>query len=142
MLVRVFFSTRYSVDDPRSDARSAPRSATLRPRYSVSSAATEPSRRPLMASTSATLLAFGTAPPPKENGRSRDRPTGACHAWRHLTVLRLRRRPWSGLRAMRQPDGLGQRGTVAQRSTGGCGQPRAGRWPYRYVAPRRLTVIG
>src|SRR5215210_4638281 len=65
MLVRVFFSTRYSVDDPRSDARSSPSSATLRPRYSVSSAATEPSRRPLMASTSATLLAFGTASPPQ-----------------------------------------------------------------------------
>src|SRR5215213_6744203 len=71
MLVRVFFSTRYSVDDPRSDARSSPSSATLRPLYSVSSAATEPSRRPLMASTSATLLAFGTASPPQtKNGRS------------------------------------------------------------------------
>src|SRR4029453_2669409 len=71
MLVRVFFSTRYSVEDPRSDARSSPSSATLRPRFSGSRGAPEPSRRPLMASTSATLLAFGTASPPQnENGRS------------------------------------------------------------------------
>src|SRR6266545_2033406 len=61
MLVSVFLTTLYSVWDPRSDARSSPSSPTLRPRYSVSSAAAEPSRRPLMASTSATLLAFGTA---------------------------------------------------------------------------------
>src|SRR5215204_2606145 len=94
MLVRVFFSTRYSVDDPRSDARSSPSSATLRPRYSVSSAATEPSRRPLMASTSATLLAFGTASPPqKENGRSET--VRLAHATRGGTGCgaRLRRHP-------------------------------------------------
>src|SRR5829696_9074573 len=94
MLVRVFFSTRYSVDDPRSDARSSPSSATLRPRYSVSSAATEPSRRPLMASTSATLLAFGTASPPQ---KKTDGPGPSD--WRMprveapCEVLRLRRRP-------------------------------------------------
>ena len=96
MLVRVFFSTRYSVDDPRSDARSSPSSATLRPRYSVSSAATEPSRRPLMASTSATLLAFGTASPPQ---KKTDGPGPSD--WRMPRVeapgevLRLRRRPLS-----------------------------------------------
>src|SRR6266545_193045 len=62
-------------------------SLTLSPRYSVSSAATEPLRYPLMASTSATLLAFGTASPrfdpdphrhrcsgATKNGRSSDRP--------------------------------------------------------------------
>src|SRR6266511_3624604 len=60
---------------------------SLSPRYSVSSAATEPLRYPLMASTSATLLAFGTASPrfdpdphrhrcsgATKNGRSSDRP--------------------------------------------------------------------
>src|SRR5215218_10803092 len=121
MLVRVFFSTRYSVDDPRSDARSSPSSATLRPRYSVSSAATAPSRRPLMASTSATLLALGTASPPTENGRSQDRPSGAHHAWRTAEVLACAGAP-RGLRAVRQPDGLRQAERIAQ----GCGQPGAG----------------
>src|SRR5215217_7821041 len=122
MLVRVFFSTRYSVEDPRSDARSSPSSATLRPRYSVSSAATEPSRRPLMASTSATLLAFGTASPPQtKNGRSET--VRLAHATRGGTVLvlRLRRRPCPEPGAF-VPCGnrtvFGNRTTVAQ---GGCG---------------------
>src|SRR6266508_2867243 len=74
MLVSVFLTTLYSVWDPRSDARSSPSSPTLRPRYSVSSAAAEPSRRPLMASTSATLLAFGTASPPWLTGGRGPRP--------------------------------------------------------------------
>src|SRR5215207_10983558 len=133
MLVRVFFSTRYSVDDPRSDARSSPSSATLRPRYSVSNAATEPSRRPLMASTSATLLAFGTASPPQ---RKTDGPGPSD--WRMPRVEApsevlacagallmdpglpsgIPRTPPVGLRAIRQPDGLRQGRTVAQ---GGCG---------------------
>src|SRR6266545_1395638 len=63
MPVRVFLSTRYSVEEPRRESRSSPMSLTLSPRYSVSSAATEPLRYPLIASTSATLLAFGTASP-------------------------------------------------------------------------------
>src|SRR5215218_960460 len=119
MLVRVFFSTRYSVDDPRSDARSSPSSATLRPRYSVSSAATEPSRRPLMASTSATLLAFGTASPPQQKT---DGPGPSD--WRMprveapLEVLACAG-ALTGLRAMRQPDGLRQGRTVAQGAAGG-----------------------
>src|SRR3954447_21979392 len=60
MLARVFFRTLYSVLEPRRAVRSSPSSETLSPRYSVSNAATESSRRPLIASTSATLLAFGT----------------------------------------------------------------------------------
>src|ERR687889_1758437 len=102
MLVRVFFSTRYSVEDPRSDARSWPSSATLRPRYSVSRAATEPSRRPLMASTSATLLAFGTASPPQtKNGRSET--VRVAHATRGGTFMVLAcAGALVGLRAVRQ----------------------------------------
>src|SRR6266542_2616035 len=52
-------------------------SLTLSPRYSVSSAATEPLRYPLMASTSATLLAFGTASPRFDPDPHRHRCSGA-----------------------------------------------------------------
>src|SRR6266508_1175303 len=93
MVVKVFLSTRYSVDEPRSDARSAKSSLTSSPRYSVSNAATEPSRRPLMASTSATLLALGTASPPNGKRTVRGPPAWRTPRMTHRGGARLRRRP-------------------------------------------------
>src|SRR6266540_1435829 len=123
MPVRVFLSTRYFVEEPRSASRSSPMSLTLSPRYSVSSAATASFRYPLMASTSAILLGFGTASPrfgstrPSGGGHDKKRtvPGPPAASW-HATASRPGPRwtrwasptpaPMMGFHAVRQPGGL------------------------------------
>src|SRR6266496_1649016 len=130
-------------------------SLTLSPRYSVSSAATEPLRYPLMASTSATLLAFGTASPRfdpdphrrrcgrNKNGRSSNRPcTLPRDVLRPARVAPARGAAPSRAGTLRYPDPrwvvacAGVRGSVGNRLKGS----RSGRSDLRAIGNR--TVFG
>src|SRR5688500_944704 len=95
--IKVFLTTANFVPPPARDRRSSPISDTVRPRYSVSRRASDPSIRAFSSATRSTFCCLGIAPPDMKQRASAD--SGDAHRQAALLPFASAGGPVSGLRA-------------------------------------------